>query len=1289
MINNRKDNKVSLFAVILLVVAMIFSNLASVNVYAQTLDGESSLTAQSLEINYEEDNVSYYQVYFSPYENFTSFSLQLEFPSFITVENVLTNYQLGADNDGFVGNMTSPYAGQYTCDFQDNIVSVALTSIEQNGYSRLFTVAIKATENITQTGEVIVREMQFLDFNDNVLDVNVELGDITVNKQRTAKMGDVDGNNVVNMIDLITIQRSITDLSGDYALSEEQQVLADINCDGVVDIKDCQIIRKYLVGLVESLDGYVSPVYEYYNVDIYLTDLNGNARHENTVTLVKGTNVLDFLMEYAYSNGINVETWYSDRWCMNEIRADLTLFVDLTAYGVQESIEPEPELPPAETPSSYWVSVSYYGENGFTESAGMFEIPAGTYLVSYLRQIASGFGTELYNVYTNGSMQEPIDEYMTVDEYVNQYGQEVWVTFNNGENGDGGNGGNGDEAREFTLSFYVNGVHSGSQRATAGENVLSVVNNWYVYDTAGEIIGVYYDMDRTLIIDEVETVDCDRDVYIFTSNFNIGGDTQIHQLSIYKNTSGGGWEQIGQLDLQDGEYIYEALRRHYQAEFVYFEGIYFDSEMTMPVGQREQIKGYTEIYIYTSENNEPTTTYTITIFGRTIDSEWNFFGSAPAQEGQYIHDVLRNFMGEQIDYVDIFYDADMTSTVCYGESVCGDLTVYIYINEQGGGNGGEVGKNDMLFVSLINSDGDQVDFVQIPAYDGLFIKDAIRNQLSIKNDFEVYMDDEDRTPVTDSDVYTQGSFNNFVVMVQKFTVFFCYEPNVPTMIVDMYSFSGDVLKLRLDETIMKYCPQFNVERVYSNVELSEEISFEMQLYSDYTVYAKVYKPQYNDSYLHIEIVESIAGTLQNVGGYSVQVEQGDNIMQIVNQRLEEYIGSMYVFKGLYYDEQCTNPVGEYEAIVSGYNRVYLLREAISLVGSYQMFSMEGELIGTLTLQEGDSAIVIIDEVPYTGIWFTMHEMIFVSVGEYSQYICAMVDMGEGPVMMAVSAVNGENKPAKEELKDIAGRYVYYDSYHNESGEEIVEEYYMYLFDNGIYEMQAYGIMMRGEYERVYNNIVSLYVMGDTENYTLDVENKIAYDNYLIDYVGTHDITESEYTEIGHNYQVVGSFTVNIDGTATFTLYGETKECRAEAISGELYLLYGDYGYVKISYYGENGTWAYFLVHHFNGNDYVVDSAYTPCVGEFLYTRYEQKLKLVFFENGVFKETDSYDGYRMGSYEVCDGYLILYYERDKGVWDEIAYSEQQGAYVLRHLLEQEGGSETEDPKFDVIGGIGYN
>ena len=74
---------------------------------------------------------------------------------------------------------------------------------------------------------------------------------------------------------------------------------------------------------------------------------------------------------------------------------------------------------------------------------------------------------------------------------------------------------------------------------------------------------------------------------------------------------------------------------------------------------------------------------------------------------------------------------------------------------------------------------------------------------------------------------------------------------------------------------------------------------------------------------------------------------------------------------------------------------------------------------------------------------------------------------------------------------------------------------------------------------------------------------------------------------------------------------------------------------------------------------------------------------------MFKEADSYDGYRMGSYEVCDGYLILYYEIDKGVWDEIAYSEQQGAYVLRHLLEQDNGSEMEKPGFEIVGGLGYN
>lgn len=1289
MLNKRKNNKVSLFAVIMLVMTMLFSNVASINVFAQTLDGESSLTAQSLEINYEEDNLSYYQVYFEPYEHFTSFSLKLEFPSFITVEDVLTNYQLGADEDGFVGSMTSPYAGQYTCDFQDNIVSVALASIEQNGYSRLFTVAVSANDNLSQTGEVSVREMQFLDINDNVLNVNVELGSITVNKQRTAKMGDVDGNNVVNMIDLITVQRSITNLSGNYALTEDQKVLADINCDGEVSILDCQIIRKYLVGLVESLEGYVNPVYEYHNLNIYLTDLNGNSKLENTVTLVKETNVLDFLMEYAYSNGLTVEKWYSDRWCSNEIQDNLTLFVDLNAYGIQESVEPEPEDPPTETPSSYWLSVSYYGESGITESAGAYEVPAGQYLVPYLREIASGRGTELYSVYPDGSMQNEIDETLTVDEYVSLYGAEVWVTFDNGENGDGGNGGNGDEARQFTITFYVNGEYMGSQTATAGESLRSVTETWYIVDMAGEIDEIYYDADKGTRVDEADLVECDRDIYIFT----VAGDEHknLYVITFYGNENGE-WGYKGETSAVAGTNIYQILEGTYGSEEGLINGVYYDAEMTCPVSYEAVLEGTTSIYLNYLVNENTGNQYTVNFFGNTTveATDWEIFFSMTAIDGQIIYDIIHNNAGEQMQYVEgVYYDAGRASIVSPEHVISADIdsdgdkiiNIYLYSSVVGEDlGGGDVNKENMLYVSVETQNGEQLDYVNVPIGESEYILTAISNTLNAQTSVQAYYNDGYRTQVTDTDVFTTETNRSIIVIANKLEVVFCSSANQGEYNLSAYAFDGDILLMRVGELISKKAPNAQIKGIYSDISLdaSTIIDGNATVNGDTTVFALIYSNEAPSAYVIATCVEVIGGIYTEVNGFSAETTAGNNIISSISTKAQSEAGYIYNIVGYYYDLECTSPVGETDCVVEGLNEVYILFTLKDIAGEYTIMSMDDSSpVGKLTLRADNTATIVLKEETYSGTWNATMGMLFVNVGTYSQYIFMVTEMGTDVVAGIVSEFNGDERPVDESLNAIAGTYTWTEEYTNEDGETIAEECVIVLYNNGVHQTTARGLVVRGEYEIVYGNIVSITVMREPQCFDLDKENGTATINYLVEYVGTHDIKKSEYNDGEQNIQTIGTFTVEYDGTAFYTIDGKTVVCTANAKAGTLYLCKGQYDMVEINYYTMNGTAGFWLEYMFDGSDYAQEEQFSAYVGEYDYLYYDSKYTLEFYANGVYKMTGIYGDERLGSYRIGEGYLIL----DDAWHDEIAYSEEQGAYVSRHTLNQ-GGGETEIPKLEI-------
>ena len=60
-------------------------------------------------------------------------------------------------------------------------------------------------------------------------------------------LGDVDGNNVVNVIDAQTTLRSSV---GMITFSDSQKKLADVDGNEVVNVVDAQWILRYSVGLV-------------------------------------------------------------------------------------------------------------------------------------------------------------------------------------------------------------------------------------------------------------------------------------------------------------------------------------------------------------------------------------------------------------------------------------------------------------------------------------------------------------------------------------------------------------------------------------------------------------------------------------------------------------------------------------------------------------------------------------------------------------------------------------------------------------------------------------------------------------------------------------------------------------------------------------------------------------------------------------------------------------------------------------------------------------------------------
>ncbi len=61
-------------------------------------------------------------------------------------------------------------------------------------------------------------------------------------------IGDVNGDSVVNMKDVLNLRKSLAGIDVDV-----DEVAADVNSDGAVNMKDVLVLRKYLAGIIDTL----------------------------------------------------------------------------------------------------------------------------------------------------------------------------------------------------------------------------------------------------------------------------------------------------------------------------------------------------------------------------------------------------------------------------------------------------------------------------------------------------------------------------------------------------------------------------------------------------------------------------------------------------------------------------------------------------------------------------------------------------------------------------------------------------------------------------------------------------------------------------------------------------------------------------------------------------------------------------------------------------------------------------------------------------------------------------
>ena len=62
-------------------------------------------------------------------------------------------------------------------------------------------------------------------------------------------LGDVDGNGIINTIDLTIIQRHILEIN---AIDDKHFKAADVNKDKILDSRDYMLVRRYILEIIDS-----------------------------------------------------------------------------------------------------------------------------------------------------------------------------------------------------------------------------------------------------------------------------------------------------------------------------------------------------------------------------------------------------------------------------------------------------------------------------------------------------------------------------------------------------------------------------------------------------------------------------------------------------------------------------------------------------------------------------------------------------------------------------------------------------------------------------------------------------------------------------------------------------------------------------------------------------------------------------------------------------------------------------------------------------------------------------
>ncbi len=235
------------------------------------------------DIIYEKGATYTMDIYVNYMQAFSCFNFDIEMPYYVRIENVRPGASINYETT-FIYNISD----------DGSLASISYTSQENDiagfsGDASIVSIDFSIREEVQASEAPRINVINFGYINGEVVNEfyfsSIETYAISVNwngenpPPTTRMKGDIDGNGIVDLQDLIEIQRGIVE-KREFG---ELHYCADINNDDTVNIIDCQYIQMYITGKINSLENFGGGNQGEYDptkqciVNIYLCSRTGNS----------------------------------------------------------------------------------------------------------------------------------------------------------------------------------------------------------------------------------------------------------------------------------------------------------------------------------------------------------------------------------------------------------------------------------------------------------------------------------------------------------------------------------------------------------------------------------------------------------------------------------------------------------------------------------------------------------------------------------------------------------------------------------------------------------------------------------------------------------------------------------------------------------------------------------------------------------------------------------------------------------------------------------------------------